>query len=202
MTFLQTSSGGSGPGIQWAPNQGVLVSFTLPAPQQPFGNNIIYGELHLQWPGGQGPAPIPSSTTRTGVGYCYGSPAACWRGAGSRDTFWPTAASELANRRLEDCLLPVSRFQAARGEEPEKRVASALTKMSAVLRNQMLARAPRPPGAVQAQALRQGTITQIQSLPQKPARRSGGDNFSPWQIPRRGNEISKPWTHWRRSIVK
>ena len=65
-TFLAASSGTSGPAVQSAPNQGVLVSFTLPAPHiNALGIcdncNRINGELHLQWLGGQGPAQLPGT---------------------------------------------------------------------------------------------------------------------------------------------
>jgi hypothetical protein len=200
-TFLQTSSGGSGPGISWASNQGVLVSFTLPAPQQPLGNNIIYGELHLQWPGGQGPAPIPTTTTtRTGVGTATGLrlPAGGAQVRAIPSGQPPPRAGQPPLRGVPAAGQPV---QAARGEEPEKRVASALTKMSAVLRNQMLALAPRPPGAVQAQALRQGTITQIQSLPQKPAR-ARRRQFQSVADPAKRQRNQQALDALRRSIVK
>ena len=63
-TFMQRFDGVTGPILQAAPNQGLLVFFTgltnPPSDPQSSGN-IVAGELHLQWTGGQGPAPIPSS---------------------------------------------------------------------------------------------------------------------------------------------
>jgi hypothetical protein len=153
--FLQTSSGGSGPGIQSALNQGVLVSFALPG-----NNNIIYGELHLQWPGGQGPAPIPNTDTSTAV-----------------STAANTATGTGALRRLPAGGLPAARLpagrlpvEAANVQEPEMRVASAVAKMPAIQRNQFLAPLARPPVSFRAQALRPGAVSRIQSLPQHPAR--------------------------------
>ena len=142
-TFLQTSNGASGPGVQWAQNQGVLVSFTLPAPQ---GGNIIYGELHLQWPGGQGPAPIPgvaSTAARAGTA----------RGVAGRGL---TAKGAAAARPLQD--------------GPEERVAAAIAKVPAIQRNQFIAAVKRPTVTVHPQALKAGAVSQIPSLPARPAR--------------------------------
>ena len=149
-TFSQTQNGASGPGINWAPNQGVLVSFTLPSAQ---GGNIIYGELHLQWPGGQGPAPIPSTApsaaARAGVARgAVGRAGGVARGG--------IATGAVATRVVQD--------------EPETRVASALTKVPAAQRSQFLASVQRTKVALHPQALKAGTVTKIQALPAKPAR--------------------------------
>jgi hypothetical protein len=165
-TFLQTSGGASGPGIQWALNQGVLVSFTLPQPQ---GGNIIYGELHLQWPGGQGPAPIPnvgaSTAARAGAarGVTSGRGTAA-RGATARGA--RGAAGAVGARGT------VARGAAAHPlqDEPEKRVASALAKMPAAQRDPVLAASKRAAVTVHPQPLKQGAVKQIQSLPTHPPR--------------------------------
>jgi hypothetical protein len=60
--FLQRFSGVTGPLLQSATNQGLLVSFTgltLPPNDPQSSGNVVVGELHLQWQGGQGPAPLP-----------------------------------------------------------------------------------------------------------------------------------------------
>lgn len=151
-TFSQTLSGASGPGVQWAPNEGVLVSFILPAPQVlPIvgcsGCNIIYGELHLQWPGGQGPAPLPGAATVRRL----------------PDRLAGPLPARVATVRLPGQALP--------GEEPDKRLGSLLAKMTAIQRSQFLALIPRPPvSSYHPQALRQGAVSRIQSLPKRPAR--------------------------------
>ena len=153
-TFLQTSNGASGPGMQWALNQGVLVSFTLPSPQ---GGNIIYGELHLQWPGGQGPAPIPSGTTTTAARAGVARGGVAGRGAAGRaGAGGAVVARGVAARPLQD--------------EPEKRVASAIAKVPAIQRDQFIAAIKRPAVTVHPQALKAGAVSQIQSLPSRPAR--------------------------------
>ena len=136
--FLQTAGGGSGPGVQWAQNQGVLVSFKVPMAQ----SNIIYGELHLRWPGGQGPAPIPSTTPTPAVGSRGGA---------------VVARGVLAGHAPQ--------------EGPEERIAAQMAKMADVQRTQILAVAPRRTVSPQAIALAPaGGVTRIQALPARPAR--------------------------------
>ena len=141
ITKFEARDSGTSWAVQSAPNQGLLVSFTLTAPQSGTGNRIN-GELHLQWPGGQGPAPIPGTAANT-------------------------AARTAAVGRLPVGRLPVG---AAQVQEPEKRLASAVTKMSTIQRSQFLAQFPRPPVSHDAQACRQGAVTRIQALPRKAAR--------------------------------
>jgi hypothetical protein len=51
----------TGPGVQWAAGQGVVVSFTLPRPED---KPRVHGELHLQWAGNlQPPVASPSVDT-------------------------------------------------------------------------------------------------------------------------------------------
>jgi hypothetical protein len=159
-TFLQTSGGASGPGFQFAPNQGVIVSFTnLTVPQSGEGN-IIYGELHLQWPGGQGPAPIPAVAAPRRL---LPAPAVAMPGSGARLAGTGIAGTGSAGR------LPVG--GALIQEEPEARLASAVAKLSPAQRSQFLALlGPRPAAANHPQPLRPGAFTRIQSLPQHPAR--------------------------------
>lgn len=60
--FLQRFEGVTGPILQSSPNQGLLVSFTgltMPPNDPQSSGNVVVGELHLQWLGGQGPAPLP-----------------------------------------------------------------------------------------------------------------------------------------------
>jgi hypothetical protein len=46
------TAGTAGPSIAWAPDQGVDVTFTLPAPSEA---PLVEGELHLRWLGQQPP---------------------------------------------------------------------------------------------------------------------------------------------------
>ena len=144
--FFQTSGGGSGPGVQWAPSQGVLVSF-----KAPMGGNIIYGELHLRWPGGQGPAPIPSTNSAPG---------------GRMGTTIIGGARELRGGSI-----------AARGpiagallEGPEERIAAAMAKMADTQRRALMAASPRGAVSYRTIPLAAGAVTRIQALPQHPAR--------------------------------
>jgi hypothetical protein len=148
-TFSQTQNGATGPGIQWALNQGVLVSFTLPNAKD---GNIIYGELHLQWPGGQGPAPIPPTAASTAGRSAVARGAAGRAGVAARGA----RAGVPATRVIE--------------EGPETRVASALSKLTAPQRSEFLASVQRTKVALHPQALKAGTVTKIQALPVRPKR--------------------------------
>jgi hypothetical protein len=166
-TFLAASSGASGPNVQKsATNEGLLVSFTLPTPQFVAGIcancNRINGELHLNWHGGQGPAPIPSSNvtptagTRRGIGLAGRGFA-----AGPRGTIVDHRATNLSS---------ASPVGAVEKRSPEERVASLLATAPSAKRSEYLAMFPKPAASLDAQHLTAGTVTTIHALPKKSAR--------------------------------
>jgi hypothetical protein len=166
-TFLAASSGASGPTVQSAASQGVLVSFTLPAPQFQLGLclncNRINGEIHLNWQGGQGPAPIPSTSAQRS-----GNAGLAGRVAGG-----PHVA--IANHGATLVRPPAglgSRLSADAGEKgsPEEVVASILANASSAQRTQYLATMPKKGGSFDAETLKPASVSHIQSLPRKVAR--------------------------------
>jgi hypothetical protein len=145
-TFLSASSGASGPSVQPAPNQGMLVSFTLPAPQFVSGRcvncNRINGEIHLNWQGGQGPAPIPRSNAPGGV-----------------------------VAHLLPLGGPVSPRETEEKGSPEGRLAAILTEAPSSKRKKYLAAFPKKkPAAPDVQHLTAGAVVPIAALPRKVAR--------------------------------
>jgi hypothetical protein len=152
-TFLAASSGASGPNVQSAAKQGLLVSFTLPSPQFVAGIctncNRINGEIHLNWQAGQGPAPIPSATLNS-----------------------PTAAN------LHGVVVghPITKLGSQLGGEeaekgsPEEIVGTLLTKASPAQRTQYLAVLPKKTVSLDGESLKPSAVAQIQTLPRKTAR--------------------------------
>jgi hypothetical protein len=140
-TFLASSGGTSGPSVQSAPNQGLLVSFTLPAPQIVAGScancSRIHGEIHLNWQGGQGPAPIPSSG-----------------GAGPGVAHLISASSSTTSEQ----------------GSPEEKVAAAVSKAPTAKRKKYLAAFPRVAAAPDRQPLHAGAVTPIAALPRRAVR--------------------------------
>ena len=145
-TFLAASSGASGPNVQSAANQGLLVSFTLPAPN--IVNDVctncnrINGEIHLNWHGGQGPAPIPSTTVKAQPALVH---------SGTRPILRRTALN-------------------AEKDSPEKVVASLLSKATDAQRTEYLAMFAKAPRTLDSASVSISPIARIQTLPRRAAR--------------------------------
>lgn len=166
-TFLAASSGASGPAVQSAPNQGLLVSFTLPAPTYVagvcVGCNRINGELHVNWQGGGGAAPIPGpGAAGPGVAARRGLAVAARGAAGGR--------AGVAAVRPPIGVRSVSANGAAETGDPESKVAALLAKASSAQRSQYLSLSPKPPVSPDARALRPSAVVRIASLPVRTAR--------------------------------
>jgi hypothetical protein len=166
-TFLAAASGASGPIVQSAANQGLLVSFTLLAPT--FANGVcincnrINGELHVNWQGGQGPAPIPGpGGTGPAVvgrrGFSVAERGAAVGRAGSAVLLPATAAGS-----------PSANGAAEKGD-PESKVAAFLAKASSEQRARYLALSPKPPVSLDAQSLSPSPVVRIASMPVRNAR--------------------------------
>jgi hypothetical protein len=160
-TFLAASSGASGPNVQTAANQGVLVSFTLPTPQflpspqfvQPICTNCnrINGEIHLNWQGGQGPAPIPSTNPTVTPGTLRGGVVVANRGAtaGRGGAAPPTSAAQA---------------------DPEDRLAAILAAAPTARRAEYLASFQKAAPAIDGQPMALGAVTRIAALQSRAAR--------------------------------
>jgi hypothetical protein len=165
-TFLAASSGASGPNVQSAQNQGLLVSFTLPTPQFVAGIcancNRINGELHLNWQGGQGPAPIPSTTP----------PGSSVTARGRTAVTGPITRDHRGVSVSHPTTIVGSQLPGGAGgkESPEEGVASRLAKASSVERSQYLANFPKQAVSFDAQSLKPTAVVRIQSLPKRTAR--------------------------------
>jgi hypothetical protein len=163
-TFLAASSGASGPNVQSAANQGVLVSFTLPPPEYVAGVcatcNRINGELHLNWQGGQGPAPIPSTSPAGPTRIHGGVIAGAISGATSR-TATRTAQPTRGNLQAIGGTAKVS---------PEESVQAMLARAPSAQRAEYLANFTKKPVTPDAQIMKPSEVTQVQSLPVKRAR--------------------------------
>jgi hypothetical protein len=162
-TFLAASSGASGPTVQSAPNQGLLVSFTLPPPEYVAGIcttcNRINGELHLNWQGGQGPAPIPS--TSPGPARVHGGVVA---GAISG------ATTRTATRTAQPARGNLQGLRGASKLSPEESVQGMLARAPSAQRAEYLANFTKKPVTPDAQTLKPSEVTQVRSLPVKRAR--------------------------------
>jgi hypothetical protein len=158
-TFLAASVGTSGPNVQSAANQGLLVSFTLPTPQFVLGIctncNRINGEIHLNWQAGQGPAPIPATAIRPRV-TAIGSLAL----ADHQVVAVAHSATNVGSH--------VSGGTADKGS-PEEAVASLLIKASNAKRSQYLAMLPKRTASLDGEPLKPSAVTPIQALPKKTA---------------------------------
>jgi hypothetical protein len=162
-TFLAASSGASGPTVQSAPNQGLLVSFTLPPPEYVAGIcttcNRINGELHLNWQGGQGPAPIPS--TSPGPARVHGGVVA---GAISG------ATTRAATRTAQPARGNLQALRGASKLSPEESVQGMLARAPSAQRAEYLANFTKKPVTPDAQTLKPSEVTQVRSLPVRRAR--------------------------------
>ena len=166
-TFLAASSGATGPLVQAAAGQGLLVSFTLPAPTYAAGMclncNRINGELHVNWQGGQGPAPIPGpGAAGPGVAGPRGLVMAARGAAVGRAGFVAPGRATAAGSPPANGV--------AEQDGPEARVASLLARASGAQRAQYLALFPKPAGSPDAQVLAHGSVARIASLPIRAAR--------------------------------
>jgi hypothetical protein len=168
-TFLAASSGATGPIVQSAPNQGLLVSFKLPTPQYVQGIcancNRINGEIHLNWQGGQGPAPIPSAnvSSRPSRGaQLAGTHVATAR----KSTKASTARGSVAGRASTIG----GTLHVATKDSPEEVIAKLLSSATPAKKSAYLAAFPKAPASLDGQHLAVGPVTAIGALPRKAAR--------------------------------
>jgi len=168
-TFLANYNGTYS--LQTAPNQGVLVSFSAPEG----GENRLNGELHLQWTGGQRPAPIPPLGGWPGPqqpepceNSCTGDCADLAYRPGATETEKRNQRQQCIDKCKKDCQ------RKAQGKvkvpQPEQRLASVVAKMTLAQREGLAKLTPRAPVLKDAQALRPGAVTKIQTLPRHSAR--------------------------------
>lgn len=157
--------------LQSAPSQGVLVSFTAPEA----GENRLNGELHLQWTGGQGPAPIPSlggwpgpQTPQPCESSCAGDCSDLQFSPGETEAQKRNQRQQCINKCKNDCQRKAQ--GTAKAPQPEQRLASVIGKLAPAQQQQLASLTPKTAAVKDTQLLRQGTVTRIQSLPMHRAR--------------------------------
>jgi hypothetical protein len=135
--------------VQAVSDQGVLVSFPAPSSD----SDLIEGELHLRWPGGRGPAPIPAQV--------HGTALSCEQGC-QGDCFEFRKGTVAYEKCMGNCKKGCT---AGDRTEPERRFAAYLTTLTQPQRLEISMLNPPSPVSHYAKAGRMNILSRTQSFP-------------------------------------